>query len=383
MRRIDTIDWTVVQQKHVKEACRLYDAGEVRPHHPAQNTFLLRDGKRYPAKFIRGLAYEIATGDRLNPSVDYSGGAETVEFFKKLGFSTEYKGNVIHGEQIQPINYVDMLIEEISIDLSKLQRSYREWAGRFESHEGVISWLWEKKINEREISRCQRQDSFKLLSSNWNPITIPTLYTRVPECMARMKKRFDKLFQNLSEARIDRIWYLLYFIHPVRHELYYFDVHYPEGYFSRLARLIRSHRQGLKGVKKYLNTEGRTIDDSYIRACSTTAFKHIHLHPTTSTWEKTNLQNIKEAILRLEIGEDCLSSDELDIAMTLSTMATKSFERWIGYAPCAINEGPIFTLKENKKHSDCFKEIIELLQGTDPNQNIIRAKLEEYYKIEA
>ena len=129
--------------------------------------------------------------------------------------------------------------------------------------------------------------------------------------------------------------------------------------------------------------EGRTIADSYIRACGTTAFKHIHLHPTTSTWEITNLQNIKEAILYLKMGEDCLSSNELDIAMALSTMATKSFERWIGYAPCAINEGPIFTLRENKKHLDCFKEIIEILQGMDQNQNIIRAKLEEYYKIEA
>ncbi len=64
------------------------------------------------------------------------------------------------------------------------------------------------------------------------------------------------------------------------------------------------------------------------------------------------------------------------------TEATKSFESWIGYAPCAINEGPIFTLKENKKHSDCFKDIVKILQETDRNQDIIRAKLEDYYIIE-
>ena len=53
------------------------------------------DGKRYPAKFIWRLAYEIVAGHRLHPSVDYSGGADTVEFFKKLGFAAEYKGKVI------------------------------------------------------------------------------------------------------------------------------------------------------------------------------------------------------------------------------------------------------------------------------------------------
>jgi len=76
-----------------------------------------------------------------------------------------------------------------------------------------------------------------------------------------------------------------------------------------------------------------------------------------------------------------VSHDEPNIAISLSTKATPSFEWWIGYAPCAINEGPIFTLKRNKKHSDCFKEMLEILQGTDQNQKDIRTKLEEYYTI--
>ena len=63
-----SINWTVVQEEHVKEACRRYDTGEERPRQSARNTFLLFDGKRYPAKFIRGLAYGIATGYELNPT---------------------------------------------------------------------------------------------------------------------------------------------------------------------------------------------------------------------------------------------------------------------------------------------------------------------------
>jgi hypothetical protein len=70
---------------------------------------------------------------------------------------------------------------------------------------------------------------------------------------------------------------------------------------------------------------------------------------------------------------------EQNIAITLSAKATMNFERWIGYAPCAINEGPIFTLKRNKKHSDCFNDMLEILNN--PNQKDIRTKLEAYYTI--
>jgi hypothetical protein len=176
---------------------------------------------------------------------------------------------------------------------------------------------------------------------------------------------------------------LLYFIHPVRHELYYFDIHYPDGYSSRLARLIRSHRLGLKGAKTYLSKEDRKIEGSHIKSCGTTAFKHLHLHPTTSALGKPNLQDLKEeSISDLEIGVGVLSRNEQEIARALSTKATINFERWINYAQCAINEGPIFTLKKGKKHSDCFNEMLEILQGTDQNQKDIRIKLEEYYNIE-
>ena len=93
------IDWTVVNEEHIREACRRYDSGEEFPSRPARNTFLLIGGKHYPAKFIRGLAYKIATGDRLNPNSDYSGGAETVRFFKKLGYSTKYRGEIVKGSR--------------------------------------------------------------------------------------------------------------------------------------------------------------------------------------------------------------------------------------------------------------------------------------------
>lgn len=578
------IDWSKVLKNHIEWACSRYDAGENRPTHPAITTFLIRDGERYPAKFIRGLAYEIATGDKLS-SDEYSGGAETVRFFSALGFSVEYNGEVREGiyetdqkptdrnhdttakeensssgkmqkdflikllkqrfgrviteakfdwlkvpdrvskdsvldgiyenlasirdhynfstpgyklacdffipsenliieydekqhfteqraeslahyppdlnlsfdkdkwyeacknikatdndpiyrdeqrafydsvrdilatrngmtlirinhgdydwesesggrtmdnlvnhpkDRAHPLNIDEIdakdTIEQIACDLAKCQEAYRRWARGFKSHEKVIDWLKSKNIGE-----CPKQDELYLLSSNWNSITIPILYKLVPDCMARMKDQFDKLFQNISKDRIasDPIWYLLYFLHPVRHELYYFDLHYHLYEYSarlRLAKLVRSHRLGLKSARTYLSKEDRTINDAHISACGTVAFKHLHIHPTMSKLGKPDPRNLKEkSILDLKIEEkDDLSSDEEKIAIALSTRATPSFGLWINYAQCAINEGPIFTLKGGKKHSDCFEGIIEILEGTDQNQSAMRAKLEEYYEI--
>ena len=571
------IDWSKVLKNHIEWACSRYDAGENRPTHPAINTFLIRNGKRYPAKFIRGLAYEIATGDKLS-SDDYSGGAETVRFLSDLGFSVEYNKKAIvevHNPKTDPkptvripdtatkkknsssgkvqkdflikllkqrfgcvmteakfdwlkvpdraskdgvlnriyenlalirgcknfstsgyslacdffipsknliIEYderqhftkqraeslahypldpnlgfdkakwceacekikaidndpeyrdeqrafydsvrdilaahngmtlirimdgdydwesesgmerinelinplkldvhalnIEEAIEELAWDFSCVQKAYRDWAKQFKTHEDVIDWLKRNNMGE-----CSKQGTFDLLSSHWNSITLPILYLLVPDCMARMKDQFDKLFKNLSNDQIynEQIWYLLYFLHPVRHELYYFNLHYPDGYSFRLAKLVRSHRLGLIGAQTRLSDKSIKINDPYISGCGTVAFKHLHIHPTTSEWGQPNLKNLTEAsICALKIKDGDLSPEEKDVAIAISTRATMNFERWIGYAPCAINEGPIFTLKEGMKHSECCKEIIKILQGTDQNQSDMRAKLEEYYEI--
>ena len=85
-----SINWKLVTSAHVIEACQRLRAEEVTSSHPARNTFLIYNGKSFPAKFIRGLAYEIATGVKLNPNVDFSGGKETARFFEQLGFRVEY-----------------------------------------------------------------------------------------------------------------------------------------------------------------------------------------------------------------------------------------------------------------------------------------------------
>jgi len=98
-RRRRSITWPAVTADHVREACRQFDAGLVTSAHPARNTFLILDGKRYPAKFIRGVAYELATGRKLNPNTDFSGGTDTARFFQSLGFQIEYRADTASGQR--------------------------------------------------------------------------------------------------------------------------------------------------------------------------------------------------------------------------------------------------------------------------------------------
>ena len=557
-----SIDWSKVQKEHIGEACRRYDGGENRPTSPARTTFLVYKGDQYPAKFIRGLAYEIATGDKLGFN-DYSGGLETVRFFNALGLSVKHSGKIIDGvrkdvsvpkstdqdpdaiksssrktqkdflfkllkqrfgcvvteakfdwlkvpdrvskdgvfdgiyenlslihdcnkfttpgyqlacdyfipsqnliieydekqhftipranslayypsglnlnfdkdkwckacEDIKAtdndpkyrdeqrafydsvrdilaahngmtlirikdgdydwksesgpeilnklIGYlehdtypsdnddinVDETIEQIARCYTTLQETYRGWAKGFKNHEDVIDWLKNNNLGERP-----KQKKLNLLCSHWNPITISVLRILAPDCIANMKEHFNKLI-NLSGDQIynKQIWYLLYFLHPVRHETYFFDIHYPYGYAQHLCRLLRSHRLGLISAKSYLSKEeDRKITGSHISACGTVAFKHLHIHPTTSEWGEPNLKNLtKESILDLNTEDDDISFEEQKVAIAISARATPSFEKWFEYAPCAMNEGPIFTLKKGKKHSDCFKAIVDILNDPD------------------
>jgi very-short-patch-repair endonuclease len=572
------IDWSKVLENHIEKACSRYDAGEDRPTHPARTTFLIRNGERYPAKFIRGLAYEIATGDKLG-SNDYSGGLETVRFLSALGFSVEHNGEATEGmcdhetdqnptgripdttakeensssgktqkdflikllkqrfgcviteakfdwlkvpdcvsnddvldgiyenlasirgckyfptpghplacdffipsenliieyderqhftkQRAKSLAYyppdlnlgfdkdkwceacenikatdndpiyrdeqrafydsvrdilaarngmtlirikegdydwesesgmevlnelinslkldahppdLEETIEELAWDLSCVQKAYLDWTKQFKTHEDVICWLKNHNIGERP-----EQNKLNLRCSHWNPITIPVLYALVPDCIAHMKEQFNQLFKNRSDEQIchELIWYLLYFFHPVRHELYFFKIHYPDGYARHLSGLIRPHRLGLKSAKTYLSKEeDRSINGSHISGCGTVAFKHLHIHPTTSEWGEPNLNNLtKASILDLKIKDGDMSPEEQKAAIAISARATTSFEKWLGYAPCAINEGPIFTLKKGRKHLDCFNAIVEILNGPDQKQGTMRAKLEEFYEI--
>lgn len=84
------INWTDITKEDVLKAIKVFQKEQPK-HPPARNTFLIYEGKKLPAKHIRGMAYKIAKGTEVSKS-EYTGGKETVDFFEKLGFEVLYTG---------------------------------------------------------------------------------------------------------------------------------------------------------------------------------------------------------------------------------------------------------------------------------------------------
>lgn len=85
--------WQNVTAVHIKKAIEIIDQGNVQFPEP-RNTFLVYNGKNYPAKHIRGMAYKMANGADISKN-EYSGGEETARFLRNLGFTVDYKRKIL------------------------------------------------------------------------------------------------------------------------------------------------------------------------------------------------------------------------------------------------------------------------------------------------
>lgn len=81
-------DWKSITKADVIKAIQLFD--NENPTYPEpRSTFLIYNGKKYPAKHIRGMAYKVHHNMEISKN-DYAGGQETVRFFERLGFDVQY-----------------------------------------------------------------------------------------------------------------------------------------------------------------------------------------------------------------------------------------------------------------------------------------------------
>lgn len=79
-----TVNWSVVTKEHVEKAIKQFI--EEKHSQPEPRSYYLEyEGRKLPAKYIRGMAYSIATGEDLN-LYGFDGGEETVNFFTKYGY---------------------------------------------------------------------------------------------------------------------------------------------------------------------------------------------------------------------------------------------------------------------------------------------------------
>lgn len=128
--------WNNVKKEHVIKAIQKFE--KLNPDYPKpRNTFLVYNGKRYPAKHIRGLAFEIANNKEIKKS-EYSGGKETVNFFRKLGFEVEYTRARIKEMRVKKESFSKRL--SVVGQKNVLQRILQEHFGIIET-EKKFEWL--------------------------------------------------------------------------------------------------------------------------------------------------------------------------------------------------------------------------------------------------
>lgn len=79
------MDWSKVEKEHIQQAIKKFI--NERPEYPEPHSYyLLYEGEKLPSKYIRGMAYSIATGEAFDLS-GFNGGEETVRFFERHGYT--------------------------------------------------------------------------------------------------------------------------------------------------------------------------------------------------------------------------------------------------------------------------------------------------------
>lgn len=75
----------VLTKRHVTATCRQVIRDGVPARRAGRSTFLQFEGHSLPAKYVLGLAYELATGTPLSPD-DFTGGDASADILRQLGF---------------------------------------------------------------------------------------------------------------------------------------------------------------------------------------------------------------------------------------------------------------------------------------------------------
>ncbi|MBU3198553.1 hypothetical protein LL037_18995 [Clostridium estertheticum] len=96
------INWMDITRENVIKAIEIFRA-ENTEYPSSKSTFLIYNGKKLPAKHIRGMAYKVAYGKEISKN-NFGGGMETVRFFERLGFEIFYTGKSVHRDKKSVIN---------------------------------------------------------------------------------------------------------------------------------------------------------------------------------------------------------------------------------------------------------------------------------------
>jgi len=144
--------WNNVKNEHVLQAIKKFNSiNEIIPK--AKNTFLIYQNNKYPAKHVRGMAYEIANGEEISKN-DYSGGEETCRFLRKLGFEIDYKKKIkINTNRSKKLSSKRINQKDVVSQKNALQIALQKKFGIIET-EKKFEWL--KTPNKNQLNEYDK-----------------------------------------------------------------------------------------------------------------------------------------------------------------------------------------------------------------------------------
>jgi hypothetical protein len=227
------------------------------------------------------------------------------------------------------------------------------------------------------------------IGSQHNSLTLDYINNHAEKNLLKhIRNDLKELFNNENDIEEQ---YLnlreLYLIHPSFHECWFFSSHFNhqeiiKGRLGLKAYLTCSsdNQRTIKGVTTFLLKRGILLENLYSSQLKKSIIDH---EPVNNVKNEINsfLDRYNEEMNSSKVLE--LLPDLFAIVKTLleetdyfSLDSVVNFKPWITYAPCSINEGPIFTKKSDKSRVDIFKSF-ERLDEYD-----IRGQLKEYFHIQ-
>lgn len=149
--------WSNISKKDVIKAIELFDKQKENFPEP-RNTFLLYNNRKFPAKHIRGLAYEVANKQTI-PKNEFNGGKETANFFLNLGFKVEYRMKKLTSKEAIKLTY--KIQNEETESIHKIARIIL--TGKYFTNNGkpIIKKL--ESLIEQFVSATYQHQKFELV----------------------------------------------------------------------------------------------------------------------------------------------------------------------------------------------------------------------------
>lgn len=142
--------WLNVSREHIIAACRKIKAEGVPRKRIGINTFLLFEENEYPAKYTRGLAYQIANGRSIKPD-DYTGGKETADFLISRGFQVRYapRANSFNTGTRGQGPVISRILDSV-IQKNALQIKLQKLLGHIET-EKKFEWMVSPSLSKSDV----------------------------------------------------------------------------------------------------------------------------------------------------------------------------------------------------------------------------------------